>query len=87
MDNIHAEHVDKEKILLDRYEEELEDACEYARLAEEMPGCADLLHAIGREEVTHAYHLRERLHKMGHKFADEHELKWHKVLKKYGWEK
>ena len=80
-------HADKVKRLLEQYEDELEEAEEYAELAEEMPGCAELMHAIGREEVTHAYHLRDKLLKMGHEFADDHESKWHKVLKKYGWEK
>lgn len=80
-------HADKVKRLLEQYEDELEEAEEYAELAEEMPGCAELMHAIGREEVTHAYHLRDKLIKMGHEFAEDHESKWHKVLKKYGWEK
>lgn len=80
-------HADKIKTLLERYEEEIEDAEEYEELAEEMPGCAKLFRTIGNEEVTHAYHLRDKLLKMGHEFAGEHESKWHKVLKEYGWEK
>lgn len=83
----HHEHKHKGEVLIERFEEELEDACEYAKLAEEHPECAKLFHAIGREEVTHAYHLRDEILKMGHEIPDEHEVKWHKVLRKYGWEK
>jgi hypothetical protein len=77
----------KKEILIERFEEELEDACEYHELAEEYPECAHLFRRIGREEITHAYHLREKLLGMGHEFSEEHEEKWHKVLRKYGWEK
>ena len=76
----------KKEILIERFEEELEDACEYHELAEEYPECAHLFRRIGREEITHAYHLREKLLGMGHEFSEEHEEKWHKVLRKYGWE-
>jgi ribonucleotide reductase beta subunit family protein with ferritin-like domain len=82
----HAEHKDKHHVILERYEEELEDACEYARLAEEMPEESVGLLAIGRDEVTHANYLREILEEHDHVFSEEHEKKWHHVLKKYGWE-
>lgn len=78
------EHKERKQALLERFEEELEDACEYAELAEEHPECAELFHAIGREELTHAYYLSDRIRRMGHELSDELELKWHKTLKKYG---
>ena len=79
-------HHEKTEELIEHFEEELEDACEYYELADEYPECAHLFHRIGREEVTHAYHLREKLLEMGHDFSEEHKEKWHKVLRKYGWE-
>ena len=79
-------HHEKMEELIERFEEEIEDACEYYELADEYPECAHLFHKIGREEVTHAYHLREKLLEMGHEFSEEHKEKWHKVLRKYGWE-
>jgi hypothetical protein len=82
----HHENKSRTDILLERFEEEIEDACEYHRLAEEYPKCAHLFHKIGREEITHAYHLRERLLEMEHVFSEEHDEMWHKVLRKYGWE-
>jgi hypothetical protein len=82
----HHEHKNKIEVFLERFEEEIEDACEYHRLAEEYPKCAHLFHKIGREEITHAYHLRERLLEMEHVFSEEHDEMWHKVLRKYGWE-
>lgn len=83
----HHEHEDLHHVLLDRYEEELEDACTYARLAEEHPEEAVGFNSIGREEVTHAIFLRKELEDLGHEFSEEHEKKWHRVLKKYGFEK
>lgn len=82
----HEHHEDKMHILLERFEEELEDACEYLKLAEEMPEEAIGLELIGRDEVTHANHLHDILEEHGHEFSEEHEKKWHHVLKKYGWE-
>ena len=79
-------HLEKKELLLEHFEEEVKDACEYYALAEEYPECAHLFRRIGREEITHAYHLREKLLVMGHDFSEEHEEKWHKVLRKYGWE-
>ena len=82
----HEHHEDKMHILLERFEEELEDACEYLKLAEEMPEEAIGLELIGRDEVTHANHLHDILEEHGHEFSEEHKKKWHHVLKKYGFE-
>jgi hypothetical protein len=78
---------DEEHVLLDRYAEEMEDACKYAHLAKEHPEYEKDFLAIGREEVTHADHLRTLLRHHGHEFSDEHEGKWHRILQKYGFEK
>lgn len=86
MEYEHHEHKDKHHVILERYEEELEDACTYARLAEEYPDESVGFWLIGRDEVTHAEHLREILEEHDHEFSDEHERKWHHVLKKYGFE-
>ena len=83
----HHEHEEKFKMLTERYEEEVEDAHEYYELSEKYPECAPLFYKIGSEEVTHAYHLREKLLERGHVFSAEHEAKWHKVLREYGWGK
>ncbi len=85
----HKEHGHREKkihTLLERFEEELEDACEYLKLAEEMPEEAIGLELIGRDEVTHARFLHDVLEECGHEISEEHEKKWHHVLKKYGFE-
>ena len=66
----HHEHKHKGEVLIERFEEELEDAHEYREHAEEYPECADLMHALGREEVTHAYYLKEKIEKMGHEIPD-----------------
>lgn len=82
-----AKHKGLEEILVERFEEELEDACEYAHLAHEHPEYEKDFFAIGREEVTHAHHLFTLLRQHGHELSDEHEAKWHRVLRKYGFEK
>jgi uncharacterized protein YeaO (DUF488 family) len=85
----HKMHMSREKkihTLLERFEEEMEDACEYVRLAEEMPEEAVGLWLIGRDEVTHARFMHEVLEEYGHELSEEHEKKWHHVLKKYGLE-
>jgi hypothetical protein len=82
-----AKHKGLEEVLVERFEEELEDACEYAKLAEKYPDAAKDFYAIGREEVTHADHLHTLLRHHAHEFSDEHEAKWHRVLRKYGFEK
>lgn len=76
-----------EHVLVHRFEEELEDACEYAHLAHEHPEYEKDFLAIGREEVTHAHHLFTLLRQHGHELSDAHEAKWHRVLRKYGFEK
>lgn len=81
------EHKSLSDILLHHFAEEMEDACEYAHLAEEYPAEAEDFWAIGREEVTHAHHLKKLLDHHGHEFSDEHIAKWHKILHKYGFEK
>lgn len=80
-------HKSLEEVLAHHFEEELEDACEYARLAEKYPEDEKDFWAIGREEVTHAHHLKNLLDRHGHDFKDEHLAKWHRVLHKYGYEK
>ena len=81
------EHHGLMKELLEHFEEELEDACEYAKLADEYPEEYVGFHSIGREEVTHAIFIHDELVDMGHEFSDEHKHKWHHVLKKYGFER
>lgn len=83
----HNEHKDIESILQEHYEDEIEGACDYAKLAEKYPEYAKDFWALGREEVTHADHFRTLLRHHGHEFSDEHEGKWHRVLKKYGFER
>ena len=71
---------DEEHVLLDRYAEEMEDACKYAHLAKEHPEYEKDFLAIGIEEVTHADPLRTLLRPPGHEFSAEHEGKWHRIL-------
>ena len=82
----HHEHKHKGEVLIERFEEELEDAHEYHELAEKYPECSDLMHALGREEVTHAYYIKMKLENIGHEIPDELMAKWHKALRRYGWE-
>lgn len=87
MDYKEHEHKPLEEVVLHHFAEEMEDACEYAHLAEMYPEDAKDFWAIGREEVTHAHHLFTLLRQHGHELSDEHEAKWHRVLRKYGFEK
>ena len=81
------EHKSLDEVLMHHLEEEMEDACEYARLAEEYPVDEKDFWMIGLEEVTHARHLKMLLERHGHHLSDEHVAKWHRIMHKYGLEK
>ena len=53
----HHEHADMLEVLAEHFEEEIEDACEYAKLAEEYHDEHIALWELGREEATHANYL------------------------------
>jgi hypothetical protein len=71
-------------MLLERFEEELEDACEYHKLSEQYElDHEDIAHGlwlIGREEATHARYL---YHHIVEEIPEELREKWDKVKRIY----
>lgn len=83
----HHEHADMLEVLAEHFEEEIEDACEYAKLAEEYHDEHIALWELGREEATHANYLHSVLERHHHHFNEEHLEKFHKMMRKFGFEK
>ena len=79
------EHPDLEKALLEHFEDELEGACEYDKLAEAHPHMAGVYHAIARDELSHADFFRREMHDHGYHLPHDLEEEWHRMLKKYGY--
>jgi uncharacterized protein YabN with tetrapyrrole methylase and pyrophosphatase domain len=79
------EHPNTEKALLEHFEDELEGACEYDKLAEAHPHMAGVYHAIARDELSHADFFRREMKEHGYHIPEELEARWHKMLKKYGY--
>jgi rubrerythrin len=74
--------------LMERYDEELEDALEYAELADKAKKAGHHylsvgLRMIGSEEMTHARFLCERLKAHGFTFTNEQKEKKEKAEAKY----
>lgn len=72
---------------MEHFREELEGACEYAKFAEEQPENAQAFWAMGRDEISHANFFKHQIENHGFELTDDLEGKWHRVLKKYGYEK
>jgi uncharacterized protein YabN with tetrapyrrole methylase and pyrophosphatase domain len=79
------EHPNTEKALLEHFEDELEGACEYDKLAEAHPHMAGVYHAIARDELSHADFFRREMKEHGYHLPEELEVRWHNMLKKYGY--
>lgn len=74
--------------LLERLEEELEDACTYFHLFEEADKNGNEYLAkgfwlIGREELSHAEFAYMSIERMGKTVPDDLREKWEKTAKKY----
>lgn len=79
------EHPNTERALLEHFEDELEGACEYDKLAEAHPHMAGVYHAIARDELSHADFFRREMKEHGYHLPEELEARWHNMLKKYGY--
>ena len=67
--------------ILEKFEDEMEDVCEYldlAELAENAPTLSAGLRAMAHDEYTHANFFREYLKEMNF-LKPEHEEKWKKT--------
>ena len=81
------EHRDLVKVIAEHFEEEIEDACEYAHLAEEFPDEQIALWELGREEATHAWYMHDVLERHHYNFSEEHLEKFHRMMRKFHFEK
>lgn len=79
------EHPNTERALLEHFKDELEGACEYDKLAEAHPHMAGVYHAIARDELSHADFFRREMKDHGYHLPEELEVRWHNMLKKYGY--
>jgi hypothetical protein len=77
------EHKTMIETLAEHFEEEIEDACEYAHLSEEYPHEAIAFWELGREEATHANYMHTLLEKHGYEFPEEHLKKFYKMMRKF----
>ena len=78
-------------VIAEHFEEEIEDACEYARLSEEYEHhdrkVAIALWQLGREEATHANYLHSVLEKHHHPISEQLNEHFHKMMRKFHFEK
>ena len=81
------EHKDLVKVIAEHFEEEIEDACEYAKLAEEFSDEQIALWELGREEATHANYLHNVLKRHNYHIPEEHEEKFHRMMRKFHFER
>lgn len=95
MDNNNPEYIEKHPLfgqLVEQYEEEVQGACEYWRLAELASETgqnylANGLYSISQQEMKHANFLREYLEHKEVYDPESHpeiESKWKNMLKRYG---
>jgi hypothetical protein len=75
------------RVAAEHFAEEIEDASEYAHLAEQFEDEPQLFWELGREEATHANYLHSLLEKHGYNISVEHKEKFHRMMKKYHFER
>jgi rubrerythrin len=72
------------KVLVEKFDEEMEDACEYYHMAEEADEhghhhLAHGLHMMAHDEFTHAKFFKDKLSEMDYVMTEEQREHWAKV--------